>query len=328
MRNHTATHLLNLALRQVLGGHVEQKGSLVDDAKTRFDFSQDKPISSEQLREIENRVNRGIILDQVVTAKEMPLEEAKKLPGVRAVFGEKYPDPVRVVMIGADDSSTVTADLSTEFCGGTHMPRTGLIGYLKITGQEAVAKGVRRITAVTGRLAYAEVQSRSAVVDDLSSRLQCRPDELPGRVEALQEQLKSLQEQFKKGAAAGVASTVDKLVESAPAVGATKLIVGQLPAGTDIDAVRTQIDRIRQKCGSAFIAFGWTDESKVPLVVALTNDLVKKGLKAGEIVKQVAAIVGGSGGGKPDYAQAGGKDAAKLTEALNRAEEIGKAACA
>src|SRR5262249_27395096 len=215
--------------------------------------------------------------------QEMPLEEAKKLPGLRAVFGEKYPDPVRVVMIGADDPSKVTADLSTEFCGGTHMPRTGLIGYFKITGQEAVAKGVRRITAVTGRPAYAEVQSRSALVDDLASRFQCRPDELPGRVEALQEQLKSLQDQLKKGAAAGVASIVDKLLESAPTLGVTKLIVGQLPENTDIEAVRTQIDRIRQKCGSAFVAFGWTEESKVPLVVALTNDLVKKGLKAGDI---------------------------------------------
>ncbi|HEY3789052.1 MAG TPA: alanine--tRNA ligase, partial [Urbifossiella sp.] len=309
MRNHTATHLLNLALRQVLGGAVDQKGSLVDEAKTRFDFSHDKPISAEQLQEIERRVNRSVILDQVVTAKEMPLEEAKKLPGLRAVFGEKYPDPVRVVMIGADDPSKVTADLSAEFCGGTHMPRTGLIGYFKIVSQEAVAKGVRRITAVTGKPAYAEVQSRSALVDDLATRFQCRPEELPIRVEALQDQVKKLQEQLKKGAAADVASTVDKFLEAAPTIGDTRLIVGQLPADTAIDAVRTQIDRIRQKCGSAFVVFGWTEEGgKVPLVVALTGDLVKKGIKAGDIVKQVAAIVGGSGGGKPDYAQAGGKD--------------------
>jgi alanyl-tRNA synthetase len=325
MRNHTATHLLNLALKQVLGQHVEQKGSLVDDAKTRFDFSHDKPIGIDQLQEIERRVNRGVIQDHIVTAIEMPLEDAKKLPGVRAVFGEKYPDPVRVVMIGADEPSKVTADLSVEFCGGTHMPRTGLIGYFKITGTEAVAKGVRRITAVTGRPAYQEVQTRSALVDDLSTRFQCRPDELPLRVEALQDQVKALQEQLKRGAAAGVASAVDALLESAATVGDTKLVVGQLPPNTDIDAVRMQVERIRAKCGSAFIAFGWTEDGgKVPLVVALTSDLVTKGLKAGDVVKQAAALIGGSGGGKPDYAQAGGKDAAKLPEALKKAETLGR----
>ncbi len=324
MRNHTATHLLNLALKQVLGGQVEQKGSLVDETKTRFDFSHDRPISLEQLQEIERQVNRGVILDQVVTAREMPLEAAKKLPGVRAVFGEKYPDPVRVVMIGADDPSKVTADLSTEFCGGTHMPRTGLIGYFKILSQEAVAKGVRRITAVTGKPAYLEVQTRSALVDDLSTRFQCRPEELPARVEALQDQVKKLQDQLKKGAAADVAAHVDKLLEAASTIGGTTLLVGQLPADTPVDAVRSQIDRVRQKCGSAFVAFGWTEEGgKVPLVVALTSDLVKKGIKAGDIVKQLAAIVGGSGGGKPDYAQAGGKDAAKLPDALKKATELG-----
>ena len=326
MRNHTATHLLNLAPRQVLGHHVEQKGSLVDDAKTRFDFSHDKPIPSEQLQEIERQVNRGVIQDQVVTAVEMPLEEAKKLPGVRAVFGEKYPDPVRVVMIGADSPAKVTADLSVEFCGGTHMPRTGLIGYFKITGQEAVAKGVRRITAVTGKPAYQEVQSRSLIVDELSGKFQCRPDELTARVDSLQDQVKALQEQLKKGAAAGVASAVDAILDTAPSMGETKIVIGTLPPSTDIDAVRTQIERIRQKCGSAFVAFGWSEaDGKVPLVVALTSDLVKKGLKAGDIVKQSAALIGGSGGGKPDYAQAGGKDATKLPEALKKAEELARA---
>jgi alanyl-tRNA synthetase len=323
MRNHTATHLLNLALKQVLGQHVEQKGSLVDDGKTRFDFSHDKPIGIEQLQEIERRVNRSVIQDQLVTAVEMPLEEAKKLPGVRAVFGEKYPDPVRVVMIGADHPSKVTADLSVEFCGGTHMSRTGLIGYFKITGQEAVAKGVRRITAVTGKPAYQEVQSRSLIVDELSMKFQCRPDELTVRVDSLHDQVKALQEQLKKGAAAGVASAVDALIEQAETHDAVKFVIGQLPPNTDIDAVRTQIDRIRQTCGSAFVAFGWTEDGgKVPLVVALTSDLVKKGLKAGDIVKQAAALIGGSGGGKPDYAQAGGKDATKLPEALKKAADL------
>src|SRR5262245_20825283 len=325
MRNHTATHLLNLALRQVLGQHVEQKGSLVDEEKTRFDFSHEKPVTPEQLREIERRVNRQIALDRPVGAVNLPLAKAKELPGVRAVFGEKYPDPVRVVMIGADSPEKLNLDDSVEFCGGTHMPRTGLIGYFKILSHEGVAKGVRRITAVTGRPAYDEIQSRSAVVDELTGRFQCRVEELPARVEALQEQVKKLQDQLKKGAAVDLASVVDKLIAEAPEIGGAKLITAQLPEGTTADAVRTQIDRIRQKTSSAFIVFGWTeDEGRVPLVAALTNDLVRKGLKSGDIVKQVAAVVGGSGGGKPDMAQAGGKDATKLPDAIKKAAELGR----
>jgi alanyl-tRNA synthetase len=325
MRNHTATHLLNLALRQVLGSHVEQKGSLVDEEKTRFDFSHDKPVTAEQLRDIERRVNRQVVLDQPVTAVEMPLAKAMELPGVRAVFGEKYPDPVRVVMIGAESPEKVTHDNSVEFCGGTHMPRTGLIGYFKILSQEGVAKGVRRITAVTGRPAYQDIETRSAVVDDLAARFQCRVEEVPARVEALQEQVKKLQDQLKKGATANLGDFIDALIEKSDEVRGAKLLVAKLPEGTTGDAVRTQIDRIRQKCGSAFVVFGWTEEDgRVPLIAALTNDLVKKGLKAGDIVKQVAAVVGGSGGGKPDMAQAGGKDATKLPEALLKAEALGK----
>jgi alanyl-tRNA synthetase len=323
MRNHTATHLLNLALRQVLGGDIDQKGSLVDADKTRFDFSHDKPLTAEQLREIENRVNQQIIRDQAVTATVMPLAEAKTLPGVRAVFGEKYPDPVRVVMIGAEDPGQIAADSSVEFCGGTHLSSTGRIGLFKIVSQEPVAKGVRRVTGVTGRAAYQEVQGRNAVLDELAGRFQCRPEELPARVEALQEQLKKLEQQAKSAAAAGLSGEIDKLLAAAPTVGGAKLVVGRLPAGTTNDAVRDQIDRIK-KAGPAFIVFGWEDDGKVPLVAALTPDLVKKGLKAGDVVKQVAAVVGGSGGGKPDIAQAGGKDAAKLPDALAKAEQLGR----
>ncbi|HSQ54210.1 MAG TPA: DHHA1 domain-containing protein, partial [Gemmata sp.] len=200
-----------------------------------------------------------------------------------------------------------------------------LIGFFKIVGQEGVAKGVRRITAVTGRPAYEEIQNRSAIVDDLAGRFQCRAEEVPARVESLQDQVKKLQDQLKKGAAANLGELIDKLIDEAAVVNGAKLLVAKLPDGTTGDAVRGQIDRIRQKCGSAFIVFGWTeDEGKVPLIAALTSDLVKKGLKAGDIVKQVAALIGGSGGGKPDMAQAGGKDANKLPEALLKAESLGK----
>lgn len=325
MRNHTATHLLNLALREVLGHHVEQKGSLVDEGKTRFDFSHDKPVTPEQIQEIERRVNRGVVLDQVVTATVMPLAKAKELPGVRAVFGEKYPDPVRVVMIGAESPEHVTADRSTEFCGGTHLPRTGLIGYFKILSQEPVAKGVRRITAVTGRPAYEDIQGRSAVVDELTAKFQCRPDELPARVEALQDQLKLLQTQFKKAAAVALAGAVDKLIDAGADCASGKVVVGMLPDGATAETVRALVDRVRQKVPSAFVVFGWSEGAgHAAVLAALTPDLVKKGLKAGDIVKQVAPLIGGGGGGKPDMAQAGGKEPAKLPDALRHADKLGR----
>lgn len=325
MRNHTATHLLNLALREVLGSHVEQKGSLVDEEKTRFDFSHDKPVSAEELREIELRVNRHVVTDEPVAATVMPLTRAKEIPGVRAVFGEKYPDPVRVVTIGAESPDKATLGNSVEFCGGTHLQRTGLIGYFKILSQEPVAKGVRRITAVTGRPAYDEVQSRSAMVDELAAKLQCRPDELPTRVDALQDQLKSLQTQLKKAAGAALTGVVDDLIAKADEVSGAKIIVAKLPEGASNETVRTQVDRVKQKCSSAFIVFGWNEgEGNASLIAAVTPDLVKRGLKAGDIVKQIAPIVGGGGGGKPDIAQAGGKEPAKLPDALRHADKLGR----
>ncbi|MGL6094946.1 MAG: alanine--tRNA ligase-related protein, partial [Fimbriiglobus sp.] len=170
MRNHTATHLMNLALRQVLGHHVEQKGSLVDDDKTRFDFSHDKPLSADEIRAVEDRVNQSVIRDFPVTALTMPLGDAKQIAGVRAMFGEKYPDPVRVVLIGPETPEAATQEHSVEFCGGTHMPRTGAIGYFKIIEQGPVAKGVRRVTAVTGRVATDTLRKLTATVDELSAR--------------------------------------------------------------------------------------------------------------------------------------------------------------
>ncbi len=325
MRNHTATHLLNLALREVLGNHVEQKGSLVDEEKTRFDFSHDKPVTAEQLQEIERRVNSGIVTGQPVAAVVMPLAKAKELSGVRAVFGEKYPDPVRVVMIGAQSPEQVTAGLSVEFCGGTHVANTSSIGYFKITAQEGVAKGIRRITAVTGKPAYEDVQARSEIVDQLAAGFQCRPDELDTRVKALQDQVKALQAQLKKAVGAALTSVVDELIASAPEVGGAKIVVAKLPDGASNDTVRTQIDRVKQKCGSAFVVFGWAEgEGNASILVAVTPDLVKRGVKAGDVVKQVAEVIGGKGGGKPDMAQAGGKEPAKLGEAMKKAEQLGR----
>jgi alanyl-tRNA synthetase len=315
MRNHTATHLMNWALRKVLGDAVDQKGSLVDGDKTRFDFTHNQALTPGQIEHVERMVNERIAEDLPVTATVMPLAEANRLPSVRAVFGEKYPDPVRVIMIGADRPDAVTDRNSTEFCGGTHLEHTGQAGFFKIISQEAVAKGVRRVTAVTGRKAVEAAQQSAALVDSLCGRLNCKPEELPARVEALQDELKKLQQQLKKGAASDLAGAADKLLATAADLNGAKLIVGEIPAAPS-DAIRSQVDRLRQKAGTSVIAFGWADDGKVGLLVAVTDDLVKKGLHAGKLVGEAAKVAGGKGGGNPTLAQAGGKDPAKLGEAL------------
>lgn len=324
MRNHTSTHLMNLALRDILGDHVEQKGSLVDADKTRFDFTHAHSLSHDEIARIERHVNERIQADLQVTAVVLPLAEAKKLPGVRAVFGEKYPDPVRVVMIGAERPEQVTREISTEFCGGTHLGRSSQAGLFKIVSQEPVAKGVRRVTAVTGKRAVETMQRLSSVVDEVTAKFNCKADELPARVAALQDELKKLQQQLKKGAAGDLAGAADKLLEAADDVGGAKVIVGEMPPAP-ADALRAQVDRMRQKAGSSVIALGWADDGKVGLLVAVTDDLVKKGLHAGKLVGEAAKVADGKGGGNPTFAQAGGKNPAKIGEALARAKELARA---
>jgi alanyl-tRNA synthetase len=320
MRNHTATHLLNWALRKVLGGTVDQKGSLVDADKTRFDFTHDKPLTDEEIAGVERLVNEKIYLDMPVTAVTMPLADAKKIPGVRAVFGEKYPDPVRVLLIGAGNPEEATLETSVEFCGGTHLNHTGEAGFFKIVSQENVAKGVRRVTAVTGRRAVATVQQLSAVVSELSGRLNCKPDELPGRVEALQEEVKKLQAQLRKGTAGDLAGAADQLLSSAADVNGAKVVVGAMPPAP-VEQMRQQLDRIRQKANSAVVLLGWSEDSKVTLLAAVTEDLTKK-VEAGKLVGEVAKVVGGKGGGRKDMARAGGNDPSKLGEALELARRV------
>jgi alanyl-tRNA synthetase len=324
VRNHTATHLLNLALREVLGAHVEQKGSLVDAEKTRFDFSHDKPLSADDVRLVEEIVNQQILRDLPVTPITMPLADAKKLPGVRAVFGEKYPDPVRVVMIGADKPEQANGQMSVEFCGGTHLSRTSQAGLFKIVSQENVAKGVRRVTAVTGQRAVDFVQEMSDTLGDLTGRFNCSVAELPKRVEALQEQLKNLQKQLQKGTSGDLNSAADKLLADARDLKGGKLIVGELPPGP-VDAMRGQIDRLRQKAGSSLIVLGWKNEDGTAgLAVGVSEDLTKKGIKSNDVIKPVGEVIGGKGGGPPHLATGQGKDGNKLPEALAKALELGK----
>jgi alanyl-tRNA synthetase len=323
MRNHTATHLLNLGLRQILGDHVDQKGSLVDDEKTRFDFSHDKPLTPQEIQQLETFVNSRITADLPVAAKTMPLTEAKQLPGVRAVFGEKYPDPVRVVMIGAESPEEITSDLSVEFCGGTHLNRTGSIGYFKITGQEGVAKGVRRLTAVTGRSANQQIEKLAKVTQELSEKLNCRLEEIPTRVESLHEELRKLQKQLQKGIAADLNTVGDSLLASAKEINGSKFIVGEVPSAP-VDQLKSQIDRLKTKAGSGVVILLWKGEEGNGILVGVTEDLIKRGMKAGDIIKPIAEAAGGKGGGPPTMAQAGIKDASKLPAALAKAMEAGE----
>ncbi|MGL4555799.1 MAG: alanine--tRNA ligase, partial [Gemmataceae bacterium] len=321
-RNHTTTHLLNWALREVLGEGVDQKGSLVDADRTRFDFSHDKPLTPEQVAEVERLVNEKVYADLPVTALLMPLADAKKIPGLRAVFGEKYPDPVRVVMIGATSPDQADRSHSVEFCGGTHLTHTGEAGFFKVLSQEGVAKGVRRLTGTAGRGAVSAVQSLAKVVDGLTAALGCKADEVTARVEALQEEVKKLQSQLKKGAASDLNAAADALFAEAADVNGAKLIVGEVPAAP-VEQMRTQMDRLRQKAKTAVILLGWVDEGKVVLLAAVTDDLTAK-VEAGKLVGEAARAVGGKGGGRKDLAQGGGPHPEKLAEAFEAARRMAR----
>jgi alanyl-tRNA synthetase len=320
-RNHTATHLLNWALREVLGEHVSQAGSVVDPERLRFDFQHDKALTDEQLAEIERLVNQRVRDDEMVGINEIPLEAAMKIEGVRAVFGESYPDPVRVVSVGTlNPLSQVDRTCAVEFCGGTHLNNTGQMGVFKIVAEESVAKGVRRITAVTGRGAIETIQQTDQAMRQVAAQLKVPPGQAPERVAALQEEIKTLRKKLASGAGAG--GGVDALAASAQTVGEAKLVCGELSV-TSVEQLRTAADQIRQKLGDASAAMlGWVDDGKVMLIAAVSETLIKEhGLKAGDWVREVAPIVGGGGGGKPHMAQAGGKDPAKLPEALSAAQD-------
>ena len=312
MRNHTATHLLNWALREVLGEHINQAGSVVAPDKLRFDFSHNTAVTAEQIRQIETLVNKRILADEPVTTRVMPLDEAKKVPGVRAVFGEKYPDPVRVISVGG------LADMAAEFCGGTHLERTSQVGLFKIAAEESVAKGVRRVTAVTGTEAVAYVQQVSDIMDKLTDMLRTNAAEIPDRVAAMQKEIKDLRKR-PSGPAAAAGGAEDVVV----ATPAGEIVLIQA-ATSDPAAMRAICDQRRQK-GAVAVFVGSSEENKVTLVAMVDEALAGSGkLRAGDWVKAVAPLVGGSGGGKPTMAQAGGKQGDKLPEALKFAAEWAK----
>ena len=306
MRNHSVTHIMHKALRDVLGPHVQQKGSLVDAEKTRFDFSHDKPLTDEQIRRIEAQVNAEILKNSPTRAQIMPIEQAKS-SGAMMLFGEKYGDEVRVLDIGS----------SREFCGGTHVARTGDIGFFKITEQSAVAAGVRRIEATTGEGALAWVQRREKEVADLAAQLGFQSvdfEQLKKRGVSLQEENKNLQKELARLRTKLLSGGTQDIASQAVDVKGAKVLAATLE-DADPKTLRETVDRLKDRWKSAAIVLGAVNDGKVSLVAGVTADLTGR-VKAGELVNYVAQQVGGKGGGRPDMAQAGGTNPGALAGAL------------
>ncbi|MBN1846771.1 MAG: alanine--tRNA ligase [Sedimentisphaerales bacterium] len=320
-RNHTATHLLQWALQQVLGSHVHQEGSQVGPDSLRFDFTHPRALTPEQIAETEKLVRERIQAACPVTARIMPLEQARTL-GAMALFSEKYGEQVRVLAIGADDPDRPDTAFSREFCGGTHVDNTGDIGGFKIVREESIATGVRRITALTGRALNDMLYQHSLQVNELTGILKTTPEQMLDRVKALLEENKKLKKQLKKGSAGDLKAAAAGLLDQAQRIGNSAIIIGKIPEAP-VEAIRGQIDWLRKKApSSAIVLAGVTEDGKVLLFAAVTDDLIAaKGLKAGDIVKQIAPLVGGGGGGRPQLAQAGGRDPEGIPNALQAAAE-------
>ena len=303
MRNHSATHLMHKALREVLGEHVQQKGSQVDPDKTRFDFVHNQPMSNEEIRRIENIVNAEILANADCQCRVLPIAEAQKL-GAVMLFGEKYGDEVRVIDIGS----------SRELCGGTHVRRTGDIGLFSIAAEGGVAAGVRRIEAVTGDNALAYMQGMESTLGGVAGTLKVQPGEVPERVNAMLDQIRRLERELSALKSKLAAAQGDDLVSQAIEMKGSKVLAVTLE-GADINALRETMDKLRDKLKSAAVVLASTVDGKVTLIAGVTPDLTAR-IKAGELVNMVARQVGGKGGGRPDMAQAGGSEPGKLPAAL------------
>ncbi|NEW04556.1 alanine--tRNA ligase [Paenibacillus sp. SYP-B3998] len=311
IKNHTATHLLHKALKEVLGTHVNQAGSLVEPDRLRFDFSHFGSITAEELLDVEQRVNRQIWHNTHVDISLKAIAEAKEM-GAMALFGEKYGDIVRVVQVG---------DYSLELCGGCHVHNTGQIGLFKIVSESGIGSGVRRIEAVTGRSAYEFLDQQLQLLKEAAGMLKSNVQDVPKRLESTLGQLKELSRENESLRSKLGRIEAGSLIDQVKQVVGVTVLAAQVNAG-DIDSLRNIVDEMKVKLGSAVIVLGSVADDKVNLVAAVTPDLVAKGFHAGKIIKEVALQCGGSGGGRPDMAQAGGKDASKLQGALAGVEGL------
>jgi alanyl-tRNA synthetase len=308
MHNHSATHLMHAALRKVLGAHVQQKGSLVDAERTRFDFAHDKAMTAEEIRRVEEIVNDAVRANATVAATVMKYDEAIRA-GALAFFGDKYGDEVRVIAMGEHGG-----DLSTELCGGTHVRRTGDIGLFKIVAEGGIAAGVRRVEAVTGAGAVAWVQKLDAQLAEIAGQLKAPAAEVPAKIGQLMDNLRALEKELSRLKGKLASSQGDDLAGQAIDIKGIKVLAATLE-GADAKSLRETVDKLKDRLKTAAIVLAAVDGGKVQLAAGVTADATKK-LPAGELVNFVAQQVGGKGGGRADMAMAGGTDAAALPKAL------------
>jgi len=312
MRNHSGTHLVHAALRNILGTHVKQSGSLNAPERLRFDFSHFAPVGDEELGDIEQQVNDEIRLNAQIETGVMSLEEALN-SGALAFFGDKYPESnVRVVTM--PDPRTPRGFYSKELCGGTHVHRVGDVGVLKIVSEESVAAGVRRIEAVTGIGALEHYQHQAQTLRELATRLNVGEDALLATVEKLSQTAKQLEKELGEQKRKGALSQLEDLFAHAQTIKGVKVVVGEVQ-NVDREGLRQLVDSLRQKLGSGVVALGTPEDGKVALIAGVTKDLTVK-VHAGKLIQALARQVGGSGGGRPDLAEAGGKDTSALKSAL------------
>jgi alanyl-tRNA synthetase len=310
IKNHTATHLLHQALKDVLGEHVNQAGSLVEPDRLRFDFSHFGQIKPEELEEIEKIVNEKIWKNIEVDISLKPIAEAKEM-GAMALFGEKYGDIVRVVKVG---------DYSLELCGGCHVPNTSVIGLFKIVSESGIGAGTRRIEAVTGESAYQLLNDQVALLKEAADRLKTNPKEIVNRIEVLMAEIRQLQRENESLSTKLGNIEAGNLVSKAKEIDGITVLAAKVQAA-DMNNLRNMADDLKQKLGSAVVLLGSANDGKVNLIAAVTKDLIDKGYHAGKLIKEVATRCGGGGGGRPDMAQAGGKDPEKLDSALQFVDE-------
>ncbi|HBF4080098.1 alanine--tRNA ligase [Clostridioides difficile] len=310
-RNHSATHLLHKALREVLGEHVNQAGSLVTPERLRFDITHFEAISNEELKAIEEKVNNVILSSLDIKCDIMNIKEAKE-KGATALFGEKYGDEVRVVSMG---------DYSTELCGGTHLTNTSQVGMFKILSEGGVAAGVRRIEAITGKAVYEYLKERDGIISEVCVNLKSKEDNLIQRISSLLEENKNLSKELHDMKAKMSLQSVDSIFDSKVEVNGVNLITNKFE-GMDMDTLRETADNLRDKLGSGVVVLANVVDDKVNFVVTATKDVLDKGIHSGNIVREVAKIAGGKGGGRPNMAQAGASDVSKVDQALSYASEV------
>jgi alanyl-tRNA synthetase len=302
--NHSATHLLHAALRQILGDHVRQKGSLVNPQRLRFDFSHFEPVTQEQIREIEQLVNQQIRLNHSVDTQLMNIEEAKN-SGAMALFGEKYDEEVRVLSM---------SDFSVELCGGTHVSRTGDIGTFKILSEAGIASGVRRIEAVTGQQALDYIENSESKLHAVSELLKANPDNMLDKAAQLVQRQRDLEKELDTLKAKLASNAGSDLASSAQEINGIKVLAADLE-GVDGKSLRDTVDQLKNKLGSAIIVLTAVKDEKITIIAGVTKDVTGQ-VKAGELVGHVASQVGGKGGGRPDMAQGGGNQPENLASAL------------